>query len=499
MLETALAQLRFTASILFGLPLSVGALDRLVDAAIETRREFGAIGPAAAEFLGGPPLDEETRRDMQLRRFRTQAVAAARETVFYAGLFEKAGLDPQRLRFEDIAAIPVTPKEAMRNTPDAFVRRSTLPAFRTMTTGTTGKPTSTYFSAHEMQTTALMSAISFLQEGHIGPDDIVQISTSSRATLGNTCFSQACQRVGAVWYLAGLVQPAQALALLAEEHQIPGKKPRTSFLNTYPSYLGELVECGLAAGYRPADFGLERISVGGKVVTAGLKARCQQLFGAVIFVEGFGMTEVWPLGANRSAAGHLHWEPSHGLVEVLSLDASGPAQPGEVGTLVATPFAPYREAAVVLRYNTEDVVESIAGPLTCGLRDWPATSDIRGKLRLSVRHDRGWTYPRDVLEALEAAEEDVPLPARCGFWSASGGVAVEAVVRAATPMARRRIETALEAQGVPLRELHLVEDRRELQQPLPLRCDLREDSFVTSQPPTAPEIRAAGRPAEERL
>ena len=202
-----------------------------------------------------------------------------RRPSYYAGLFEKAGLDPHRLRFEDIAAIPVTPKEAMRNTPDAFVRRSARPAFRTMTTGTTGKPTSTYFSAHEMQTTALMSAISFLQEGQIGPDDIVQISTSSRATLGNTCFSQACQRVGAVWYLAGLVQPAQALALLAEEHQIPGKKPRTSFLNTYPSYLGELVECGLAAGYRPADFGLERISVGGEVVTAGLKARASNFLG----------------------------------------------------------------------------------------------------------------------------------------------------------------------------------------------------------------------------
>ena len=36
MLETALAQLRFAATMLFGLPLSVGALERLVDAAIET-------------------------------------------------------------------------------------------------------------------------------------------------------------------------------------------------------------------------------------------------------------------------------------------------------------------------------------------------------------------------------------------------------------------------------------------------------------------------------
>ena len=158
------------------------------------------------------------------------------------------------------------------------MRRGSQPAFRTTTTGTTGKPTSVYFTAREIQATGLLGAITFLQNGHIRPEDIVQISTSSRATLGNTCFSQACQRIGAVWYQTGLVDPAHALALLAEEHHLPGKKLRASFLNTYASYLGELVECGLRSGYQPRDFGLERISVGGEIVTEGLKRRCQKLF-----------------------------------------------------------------------------------------------------------------------------------------------------------------------------------------------------------------------------
>lgn len=498
MLETALAQLRLAASMLLDLPLSVKALDRLVDAIVETRHEFGSIGAAAAEVVDGPALDAETRREMQLRRFRKQAVAAAQETAYYASLFEQTGIDPQRLRYEDIARIPVTPKEAMRNHPGAFVRRSALPAFRTMTTGTTGRPTSTYFSDHEIRTTTLLTAISLLQDGHVGSDDIVQISTSSRATLGNTCFSQACQRIGAVWYLTGLVHPAQALALLAEEHHVPGKKPRTSFLNTYPSYLGELVECGLAAGYRPGDFGLERVSIGGEVVTTGLRERCRQLFGDVTFLESFGMTEIWPLGGIRCATGRLHFEPTRGLVEVQSLETNGPALPGEAGSLVATPFAPYRDAGVVLRYNTEDVVEALADPCTCRWRDWPATSDIQGKLRLSVRHDRGWTHQRNVLEALEGIA-DVPLPARCGFWSDTDGVAVEAVVRTATPAVRRRIEAALQEENVPLTALHLVEDLRQLQHPLPLRCDLRENSFVTIQPPAPPVTLAPGGLAEERI
>jgi hypothetical protein len=47
------------------------------------------------------------------------------------------------------------------------------------------RPTSVYFTAHEIQATALLNAISFLQRGLIGPEDLVQISTSSRPTLGN--------------------------------------------------------------------------------------------------------------------------------------------------------------------------------------------------------------------------------------------------------------------------------------------------------------------------
>jgi phenylacetate-CoA ligase len=100
-----------------------------------------------------------------------------------------------------------------------------------------------------------------------------------------------------------------------------------------------------------------------------------------------------------------------------------------------------------------------------------------------VRHEHGWIFPRNVLEALEANEE-VPLPARCGFWAVPGGVAVEVVVPRPTPDARRAIELALEARGVPVRELHLLDDHRQLRQPLPLRCDLREASF--------------GQPAAER-
>ncbi len=473
---TAAAQLRFVASIFFGIRFAHWSLDRLIDAIAETQHEFGALTSESREMLTGPVLDENTRREFQQRRFRKQAIRAARETRYYSDLFQRLGLDPVKLCFDDIAQLPLTPKEAVRGDAEAFIRRTQRPVFRSTTSGTTGWPTSIGFSDYEMRIFVALTALSMLNAGTIRPDDIVQISVSSRALLGNLCNAGACARIGALVHMPGQLDPEFTLALLRERHNLPGRKERVSVLGAYPSYLGQLVETGLRLGFGPADFGVERINSGGELVTAGLKRRVQHLFGAVPVEEGFGMTEPWPFGGTLCSEGHLHWEPSAGLMEVVDLETKAPAKPGTLGTLVLTPFPPFRETTILLRYDTEDVVRTLDGPPTCEMRHLPATSHLLGKRRLSVQNDHGWTFPRDVLEAVEAVDE-VPLPGRCGFWAVPSGVAVEVVAPVATPRVRRRLEAELEARGVPLQALYCVSDRSELQHPLPFRGDLRELSF----------------------
>jgi phenylacetate-coenzyme A ligase PaaK-like adenylate-forming protein len=493
MLEVAFAQLRFAASMALGVPFSPRSLDRIIDALLATRAEFGASAADGGELLRGPELDDNLRRDMQLRRFRKQAARAVRETAYYEALFAQVGLDPAHLTHADIARIPLTPKEALRDHPDAFVCRGARPVFRTTTTGTTGRPTSVLFSAYEMTTYIALGAISHLLIGDVTSEDIVLISNSARASLGNTCFAGACARIGALVHLSGLIDPAQTLALLAEEHHIPGKKARVSYLTTYASYLGQLVECGLRLGYKPSDFGLEKLSAGGEIVTPGLKQRCQELFGPVPISEGYGMTENWPMGGSCCAQGHLHFEPSVGLLEVCDPDTGLPVAPGEAGAMICTPLPPHRDTTLVLRYNTEDMVRPVPGPLTCAMRNLPAITNLLGKRRLAVRHEGGWTFPRDILEALEALPE-VPLPARCGFWAVDDGVAVEVLVRDGGPQLRSRIAHRLEEHGVPLRELRLVDHAEALRRPLPLRCDLREASFAPPSPAAHRLLTAVGMP-----
>jgi len=480
MLETAIAQLRFAASLAFGRPFSLWSLEQLVKSLRDTRREFGAIGAEGAEAVTGPVLDAETQQEMQLRRLRAQAVKA-KATAYYARLFAELGLNPAQLRRDEITRIPMTRKESVREQPDAFVRHGSQPALRATTTGTTGTPTSICFSAHELHVYSALQAIHLLLSGEIQADDIVQISTSGRGTLGNLCLAGACAQIGAVITMAGLLDPAETLARLTAQHQIPDKQGQVSVLYTYPSYLGELVEYGLALGHHPADFGLRRIVVGGELVTAGLRARAQELFGPVPFSEGYGMTEIWPFGGKPCDQGHLHFEAAQGLLEIVNPETGEPAAPGEVGALVATPFPPFRETTLLLRYNTEDMAQRLADRLTCNLRHVPATSQLLGKRQLAVNHDQGWTYPRAILEALESVRA-VPLPARFGFWAVPGGVAVEVVVREHSRVALLSIGAALKAQGVPLCELYILKQADQLRYPFPLRCDLREGKLHQPDP-----------------
>jgi phenylacetate-coenzyme A ligase PaaK-like adenylate-forming protein len=476
MLETVAAQVRFATSILFARPFHLPALDQLIETLSATQQEFGELTREAKELVQGPQLDEATRRDLQLRRFRLQARRGAHETGFYGDLFAQLGLNPKQLTAEQIGAIPPVNKTTVQAQLAAFVRRSQQPTLRTMTTGTTGEPTGMLFTAHEMALFSALGALTYLLQRQITAADIVQVSTSSRALLGNNSFMGACQRVGALVYQTGIVEPSQALRLLAHKHSLAGKKPRPSVLLTYPSYLGRLVEVGAQLGMTPADLGVERIILGGEIVTAGVKRRCQALFGPVCFHEGYGITETWPFGATQCEAGHLHFEPSHGLLEVLDPESGQAAQPGDVGSLVLTPFAPYREAVVLLRYDTQDLVRVLDQPCTCALRHLPATGHLLGKRRLSVRTAHGWVTPRPVLEAVEALDE-IPLPARCSFWAEADGVAVAVAALQNTRELRQRLTESLLAHDVPLRDLHLVESPADLKAPLPWRGDLHEQGF----------------------
>jgi phenylacetate-coenzyme A ligase PaaK-like adenylate-forming protein len=276
-----------------------------------------------------------------------------------------------------------------------------------------------------------------------------------------------------------MVEPEQALALLAQRRRIPGKKDRVSVMTGNPSYVGLLVEYGLANGWRPEQFGVERMLLGGELMTDGFQRRARQLFGPIEFRQSYALTELLPFTAKQCREGHLHFEPTSGLVEVVDPETGTPAAPGQIGTIVVTPFRPFRETTVLVRFDTGDAVRALAEEPGCELRDLPATGPLLGKMSSAVRHDAGWTFARDVAEAAEAVDA-VPLPARYECTAVPGGVAVTVVIRPGCDAAgaQQRIGEELAARGVPVRALSTIYDRAELRNPNTCRCDLDEGRLL---------------------
>jgi phenylacetate-CoA ligase len=477
----ALAHMRFAISVGFGLRFDLRALDRVVDAIGESHREFGPLDAQGREALTPPMYTPDERRDMQLSRLRRLAKSAARETAYYEHVFDRVGVSPGKLSWDDVARLPLTTKRALRDRPEAFVARSSRPVLAAETTGTTGRPTRIYFSAYDLAVLRALGTIGLAGGGLITERDVLFIATSPRA-IGNLNIGPAAARIGATVHLTGMPEPCAMLAMLTAPHGLPGKHPRPSVLSAYPSYLGALTEAARASGHRPDDFGLLRIFTGGELVTAGLQDRVRRLFGDVSVSETYAMTETLPFGGRVCSAGHLHFESTHGLVELLDPLTGERAPPGALAKIVATPLPPYRETTLILRYDTDDAVTALAEEPQCELRQLPATSSLRGKLAACVRLDDGvLVSPRSVAEALEGSRH-VPLPARYSVVAQGRRVFVEAVVRdAADARVHGEIGDRLIDAGVPLHKLRLVDDGRELRSPPQLRGDLREPGFPTQR------------------
>ncbi len=479
MLDTGWRQLRYGMAMAMGRDIRVTNVRKLVDDLLATRAEFGSLGQDQIQEMLGAPLDPEARRAMDTRRWRNAVRRAYDSTAYYRQAIDGLGLSPDELTLERSAELAPTPKEMLRSIPEAFVSSGAKPVFQAWTTGTTGVPTSFWFSRYEVELATSLAAVSFIMSTGLGPEDVFQICISSRAVLGLHNTMDACRLIGAACFLTGIVEPSETLARLATPVHLPGKKPRVSVISVNPSYLGMLVQDAARLGYTKEDFGLERIICGGEILTDALRLRAEETFGAEI-TDNYAMTETFPVAGLVCREGHLHVAADQGLVEVLDPVTFEPTGPGEVGTLVVTPYPPYRETMPLLRLATGDMVRRLVDVPTCELAALPATSPLLGKASLCPELRDRPLYQRHILELLEA-EPDLPLPCRYAARPAAGGFDLHVLgVRADAGLERRLQERAAD-QGLPLTSVTLHTDLTTMPAPEFNRALLRETVVVRNE------------------
>ncbi|MET9365045.1 phenylacetate--CoA ligase family protein [Streptomyces sp. NPDC006632] len=482
MFGTALSQLRYGMAILRNRRIRPQDLERIARDLVATLAEFGEPGADSALLPGqsgqAAQIDPDVRLTVTRRSLRATARAAVRHTAYYQQVFGELGLSPDELDAQSFARVPVTPKKALRSMPTAFVSSAAVPALMALTTGTSGTPTAVWYSRAELDTTIALSTISAALGLGLRPRHTLAYAGCSRATLPLLNAAESATRVGASFVQFGTVDPSVALDRLAAPLGLPGKSPQITHLTASASYLAALVQLAESGGWRAADFGLESIGVGGEVLSTPLSERAEAVFGAPVSTS-YLMTETLPSGATPCTAGHLHHTSEFGHMEVLDPLTWEPTPPGATGMIVHTPYVPYRECTLLLRYATGDLVRIPDADPGCELAHMPATSAVLGR----------WSGPRSaelptraLLDLIEA-EPQVPLPARYTLTEEpGGGVHLHLLVRA-LPAAGLlgRLEDRATAAGLPLAAIVLHDDRADLPPTAPLRADLREHTFESAR------------------
>jgi phenylacetate-CoA ligase len=472
MLDTGVRQFRMAMGMVWGRRLNPRSLGRLVDDVIATIAEFGEPGEDAQEVLGGPLAEPGERLEWANRGLSRTARRLAAESPFYARRFTAAQTDPAELDVEGLRAIPVTTKRDLIEQAADFRCADVAAYLATRTTGTTGRPAEVWLSRYEMELWPALGALASVIRGELRPGDIMQVNVSSRATAATHLAAASCRLAGAMCRLLGILAPDEALDSLGQGG--------ATLLLTCPSYLAELVTAARRRGMGPADFRLRRVTVGGELLSPSLAQAACQTLGVPQVEDSYSMTEVIPVTGRTCSQRHLHHDVNTGLTELLDLRTGEPAAAGALGTIVITPFFPYRDCMPVFRFDTRDVARCLPREgLDCELAGVPATSQILGKAdHLLNMGAEDVVTPRQLVEAIEALPS-APWPARYRARAADGRIQLTlpatAIADYGEAAARRHLADAL---GSPDMDLTIVGDDQAaaLRQ---TRSDLRETTFAS--------------------
>lgn len=473
MFQTGIRQARMAMSMVWGRPINPRNVERLVADALETLATFGASGDDVDQVLDGPFSDPQLRVDFQTRALRRTARRLARVSPYYRRVFEASGLDPEQLTVDHMASLPVTLKRDLIATPADFVTTNSTPHLSTRTTGTTGRPAEVWLSRYELSLWPAMAALSGVLRNEIGAADCMQINISSRATAAVQLNLAVCRLVGARSRVLGLVPAEESLDSL-----LGVGDTAATMLTTYPSYLAELVHAARRRGITPGDVRLRRIDCGGEVLSPALAQAAHEVFGPHAVNDSFGMTEVLPVSGRVCEQGHLHHDLNMGYVEVVDVDTGRPVGPGELGTVVITPYFPYRECMPVFRYDTRDVVRRLPdATLTCEFSGIPGTSRILGKADHLLRVGHEVVTVRDLVEAVEALPSH-PWPARFTAITRDDRLQVHVPAGALAGASATDLRRRLAERGVDVDVSALADGRTDAQIRL-VRADLLETTFAT--------------------
>ncbi len=223
------------------------------------------------------------------------------------------------------------------------------------TSGTTGTPLQRVFSARDW----LLVLGRFARRPIVQPGDRLLLLGAVDGLMGPTATVEAARAVGAMPILAGLWDTRRKVRAIAEL--------RPQVVTGVASYLLHISEVAAEIGIDLAGCGIRQLSSVGEPGAAipATRALLRERFGVDHVHDGYGLTELFPLGRSCSNDPALHLSEDLAIVECVDPQTGAPMPEGQVGELVYTNLV--GDTQPLLRYRSGDLGRIRRdGACTCG-------------------------------------------------------------------------------------------------------------------------------------
>ena len=287
---------------------------------------------------------------LQAERLRQMVAYVYDATPFWRRKLDAAGVTPGDVSgLDDLSRLPFCTKEELQADQAEHppfgsyvgVDRAQLRKYM-MTSGTTGRPLRRVFSARDWG----YVLDRFQRKPRVGPGDITMTLGPVDGLMGPTAGVESAARAGAMVVLAGLYDSKTKLRLMEELHP--------TSVNGTASYLLYLIDLAREIGVNLPGLGIKVVLSVGEPGAAVPATRKRLMDGWGTFVnDGYGMTEIFPLGGGCRHSTALHIASDLVITEIIDPESGKAVPAGEPGEVVYTNLV--SDTQPLLRYRTRDI------------------------------------------------------------------------------------------------------------------------------------------------
>jgi phenylacetate-CoA ligase len=311
--------------------------------------------------LSSLPRSELTA--LQDERLRLMVAYVHERSPYWRHKLEQGGVTPADVRsVADLALLPFTTRaeldaEQAAHPPFGEYTCSPRESWQGLytTSGTSGRKLKRVVSWRDWR----LMIERFYRTPSPPPGEMFMLLGPIDGVLGATVGVEAARERGAIPVLAGMWDTRTKVEAIAEL--------RPGVIAGAASYIMHLAEVAREMGVDLSACGLRGVTSFGEpgVGIEATQAVIARSFGVSEIIDGYGLTEVWPLGGNCPHSPALHIPDDLVAVECVDPDTLEPLPEGETGEIVFTNLV--GDTQPLLRYRSRDIGRlSFSEPCACG-------------------------------------------------------------------------------------------------------------------------------------